>query len=66
MDTADALQQRDNEIQNLKEKIEQLSEELKTATSEKIQSAQYGLVLLVMYPNRGKQSFLMLYSIISG
>lgn len=52
MDTTDALQQRDNEIQNLKEKIEQLSEELKTATSEKIQSAQYGLVLLVMYYNR--------------
>ncbi|KAH7641291.1 bicaudal d-like protein [Dermatophagoides farinae] len=46
MDTNDSIQQRDNEIQNLKERIEQLNEELKTATAEKIQSAQYGLVLL--------------------
>lgn len=43
----DDIKQRDNEIQTLKERIEQLNEELKTATAEKIQSAQYGLVLLV-------------------
>ena len=36
-----------NEITLLKADIERLTEELKTATSEKIQSAQYGLVLLV-------------------
>nr|XP_027198647.1 protein bicaudal D-like [Dermatophagoides pteronyssinus] len=42
----DDIKQRDNEIQTLKERIEQLNEELKTATAEKIQSAQYGLVLL--------------------
>lgn len=36
-----------HEIALLKADIERLNEELKTATSEKIQSAQYGLVLLV-------------------
>ena len=36
-----------SEIALLKSDIERLNEELKTATSEKIQSAQYGLVLLV-------------------
>lgn len=47
METDDIIKQRDNEIQILKERIEQLNDELKTATAEKIQSAQYGLVLLV-------------------
>lgn len=36
-----------NEIAILKADIERLNDELKTATAEKIQSAQYGLVLLV-------------------
>ena len=47
MEATDVVAQKDNEIGNLKVKIEQLNEELKTATSEKIQSAQYGLALLV-------------------
>lgn len=47
METSDIIEQKDNEIVSLNSKIEQLNEELKTATSEKIQSAQYGLVLLV-------------------
>lgn len=47
MSTADSLQLRESEIQDLKAKIDQLHCELKTATAEKIQSAQYGLVLLV-------------------
>ncbi|KAF7491072.1 Protein bicaudal D [Sarcoptes scabiei] len=46
MSTADSLQLRESEIQDLKAKIDQLHCELKTATAEKIQSAQYGLVLL--------------------
>lgn len=45
METSDSVTQ--NEIALLKADIERLNEELKTATSEKIQSAQYGLVLLV-------------------
>lgn len=56
MDTNDSIQQRDNEIQNLKERIEQLNEELKTATAEKIQSAQYGLVLLVWQHHQKKNT----------
>lgn len=44
METSDDAQ---NEIALLKADIERLNEELKLATSEKIQSAQYGLVLLV-------------------
>lgn len=45
MEISDGVTQ--NEVALLKADIERLNEELKTATSEKIQSAQYGLVLLV-------------------
>ncbi len=44
METSDEVQ---SEIALLKADIERLNEELKMATSEKIQSAQFGLVLLV-------------------
>lgn len=49
MDSAksELLQQKEEEMASLRARIEQLNEELKTATAEKIQSAQYGLVLLV-------------------
>lgn len=43
----DMANQQENELTSLKSDIERLNDELKTATLEKIQSAQYGLVLLV-------------------
>lgn len=40
---------KDAEVSRLKDKLDQLNKELEKTTSEKIQSAQYGLVLLVSF-----------------
>lgn len=44
------VQLNENELALLRDKIESLNKELERTTAEKIQSAQYGLVLLVRLP----------------